>query len=289
MDLPVFVGCFARKMASWGYLNTDEAFDILEATDVAAQTVKGRHEDPVRRAIATFKDRWGTKYKLSGGDDLDPDTQELINRRFCNCSDFLSIDQTLRRWNSPRITWAGAATINGLSWTEAQRFTQEQVAAACKVRLITGVGGRVNLQTRPARIDGQGGTLARAWLPQTPSNVAEHTLVQEYDTAETFDQHAFNLTVAHETGHNLGLLHDEGDEIALMDPFLNTQLTGYQPADQRQYVLRYGDNETDEGDTNPTPQCNCPAGFGEPGQTCSRADIFRLIRSVVDAIGRLPE
>lgn len=237
------------RLASWSYLRLTDAVQAAESG--------AKESDPIlKAAIARFKERWGAKYDLPTGDHVDDATLELMERRFCQCSDYEpeQVGGNLRRWAGRMVTWRDRGVqVGNLSFQEAMKFTANQTAAVCGMQLVIVGSGNANIEAFSKTIDGKGGTLAQAYLPGYPSSSSAR-LTQEYDTAEGgLGQRAFNMVALHETGHSLGLSHDNTREIAVMDPFLNKSLNGWQPADIRELVARY-----DGPESNPTPQPQPP-------------------------------
>ncbi len=250
-----------HMLGTWGYLSANSVAGLLRGTS---------KDDLLQGAIVEFKARWGGKYKLSSDDALDEGTAALMKRRFCNCPDDpQAVSASLRRWDSNRVTWCGDVRVGNHDFPAAQRFTRDETAAACAMQLvIRGTGaGRCNIQADEGDIDGPGGILAQAFLPGFPSSTATDSLGQEYDTADAgLSANAFQIVVLHETGHSLGLSHDEDpNQVAVMDPFLNESLTGWLPPDVAELQARYGapgaDGPGDDPGDDPLERM-CPELFG---------------------------
>ena len=288
MDLALSVTQVAHGFTRWGYLTVDEGYAAVESVSTDARSLTApAHRDRFKRAILEFKQRWA-KYDLPQTDELDEQTAELINRRFCNCSDFEEINTRatgLRKWDSKSLRWSGDVRVGQLSWTQAQQYTRDQTLAVCGMSIkLTGVG-RVNLESIDRHIDGAGGTLAQAYLPSRPSNASRETLRQEFDRAETrLSQHEFNLVALHEVaGHSLGLSHDQSSRIAVMDPYLNGDLDGWQAPDISELQARYGLPGVDPG--TPEPPVDPP---DQPsGGLCPPRERREFMRLVSDTIRRL--
>lgn len=247
-----------RSLGAWGYLNAQAIGNLLV-------NVWKEDGDVFKGAVRTFKERWGDKYGLPSGDHLDDDTVQLMSRRFCHCPDVMAVGEGLRRWGGNRITWRNAGVrVGSLSFMQAMDFTIKDIGKACNLTIVP-VNSGGNLVSTSRRIDGPGRVLAQAYLPGFPTRL-NGRLSQEYDTSETaLSQHAFNLVTDHETGHSCGLEHDNTSEVALMDPFLNEALDGLQPADVRQFQLRYGPPVKPEPPTPPPQPPVPPVPEPEPG------------------------
>ena len=236
-----------HSLGTWGYLDTHATVNLIRRTWTEKAEV-------FRHAVRRFKERWGDKYNLSGDDHLDDATVALMDRRFCHCPDEpQAVGEGLRRWGTSNITWRDTGVrVGSLSFAQAMQFTIEQIARACNLKIsLATSAGFANIVSGSRRIDGPGRVLAQAYLPGYPSGPRVQ-LSQEYDTSETnLSQHSFDLVTLHETCHSAGLDHDNTDEIALLDPFLNPALKGLQPADIRQLQARYGPPVTAPPDDPP--------------------------------------
>lgn len=258
------------RLASWSYLRLTDAVTAAESG--------AKETDPLlKAAVGRFKERWGAKYDLPVGDCLDNETVALMERRFCQCSDSEpeQVGGNLRRWASRLVTWRDRGVqVGNLNFQEAMKFTANATAKVCGMQLtIVGGAGSPNIESFSKPLDGKGGTLAQAYLPGYPSSSSAR-LTQEYDTAEGgLGQHAFNMVCLHETGHSLGLSHDNTRDVAVMDPFLNASLREWQPADIRELVARYGEPEV-----NTTPQPTpTPGNNGQAEKTLAITGTFSKI------------
>ena len=110
-------------------------------------------------------------------------------------------------------------------------------------------GGNIGVGTAPTIrivggfIDGQSGSnvLARAFFPS--SNPAGGDVVFDSGNTTFFaDSNSFFLTAIHEIGHTLGLNHEQIN-LAIMNPFINTALTGLQADDIAGIRAVYGNQD----------------------------------------------
>lgn len=236
-----------KRMAKWGYLNRMDLVRVL-TQGIDASTI-------METAIKRFKDKWGPKYRLEDNADLDDGTKKLMEQRFCSCSDFITeqANGMLRKWNANKLSWRNNnVKVGSLSFEKGMEFTISEVSRVCNMTLIPR-DRNSNIESYSARIDGPNGTLAEAYLPNFGQN-PNTSLKQTFDTseAETLNQHAYNLVIAHETLHSLGLSHDTTNAVSLMDPFLNRALTGLMPPEIKELVDRYGLPENENPGLPPT-------------------------------------
>lgn len=223
-----------QLLGLWGYLDNGGVISLVWG-------IWKEHGPEFKEALRRFKERWGAKFNLSNDVHLDAATIQLMARRFCHLpDDVLAVGEGLRRWNGNAISWRDAGVrVGQLDFSAAMDFTKAQIEQACNLQINKVTSGG-NVVSSSGRIDGPGSILAYAYLPGFPSSLGD-TLTQTYDVAETaLSQHEFNLVACHESGHSCGLDHDTGPEICLMDPYLNSSLTGLQPGDVRQFQARYG-------------------------------------------------
>lgn len=240
----------AKRLAAWGYLS---ALDVVR---IMSKEVK-ENDDVIRQAIYNFKERWGDKYGLSGGEDLDQDTIDLMTTRFCMCSDVVpeAVGGNKPAWAANKLSWQNDnVRVGSLSFSSAQDFAIEQIKRHCNMLLVVRTQ-ESNLKSSSKYLDGPGGTLAQAYLPGY-NHSPTRQLIQQFDTSEVnLSQDSFNLVVLHEICHSLGLSHDNSPQIALMDPFLNKSLSGLMPPDIKELVDRYGEPlpgmPTDDPGTQP--------------------------------------
>lgn len=162
--------------------------------------------------------------------------------RFCGCPDVMPVGMELNRWPDPRINWwIDPVTVRGLGisvdqitaefvrawklWSDTIKIEPRQVREAREAHVAIRFGA----------IDGRNGTLAWSELADNTSRQKE----QRYDTAENWGRSLpLWLTAAHEIGHVLGIGHlSRGN---LMQPTLDTRLTGLQAGDIAEGVARYG-------------------------------------------------
>ena len=238
-----------RRLQQWGHLI--EFDEQLNLSVVAA-------------ALASYQRRWG----LPETGKADEETSRLMARRYCGCPDFvIESARGLPRWAGNSITFSSTVQLRQAD-LQAQRDTILQevfahIASKCGMT-ISLTQGHANIMQRGAssrtdrQLDGAGGTLAYAYLPSIDL-ATSRSLDQVIDLDERWSRKMFWLVVAHETGHNLGLSHNEGREIALMDPHLNIDIDGYQAWDIDQLVQRHG-LPTVSPQPSPSPVPTIPTG-----------------------------
>ncbi len=116
-----------------------------------------------------------------------------------------------------------------------------------------GSGTSANIRIVGGFIDGPGNVLARAYLPSSGGNAGQGAWNGDivFDSGETtfFSEANFFLVALHEIGHALGLSH-ETSNLAIMNPFINTSLTGLQSDDIDGIRAIYGNQ--DSGPTSVT-------------------------------------
>lgn len=256
------------KLVRWGYLIAEDA---LKAH------AEGESSSIFTEALIKFKERWH-KYGIADSGEMEKlteDTLQLMGRRFCNCPDVMPYGGGgLRKWDTKQLTWYDKGVkVGNLSFSHGQKFTVEEVARVCGMRLVMSTDPNSNIVSYSKYLDGRGGALAQAELPN-PGTSARTQLVQEYDYSESnMSQRAFDITILHETGHTLGLSHDsDPGAVEVMDPFLNASLNGWQPADIKQLVMRY-----DTPATTPLPPPG--SGGGEQGKT-----LITIVGNVEDIV-----
>ena len=107
-----------------------------------------------------------------------------------------------------------------------------------------GVGGDATIRVVGGYIDGESGSnvLAKAFYPFYTYFPGGGDIVFDNGNTSFFsNENNFFLTALHEIGHAIGLGHEDTSEvIAVMDPFINTSLTGLQPDDIAGIQAVYG-------------------------------------------------
>lgn len=131
-----------------------------------------------------------------------------------------------------RAMFAGISALCGL------RFEETDNVAEANIIYSTGRG-------KSAGFDGPSGTLAFAYLPPTSSFAGQLGCYYDLDERWTHDDSGSDrskiifLGVArHETGHNLGLDHQNGPN--LMAPIYDPNVIDWQPNDVRRLEFLYG-------------------------------------------------
>lgn len=141
--------------------------------------------------------------------------------------------------------WFGLFRQSFDRWTELGGVTfvyepNDSTSASLQTSAgVTGVRGDIRLGG--SYIDGDSGTLAYTWLPNSGDMVIDTGETDFYvSTANNYRQ--FRNTVMHELGHALGLLHIESSSDALLlEPYINTSFDGPQLDDIRGLQGLYGD------------------------------------------------
>lgn len=233
--LPLFehvaeVHRFVRRLRQWGYLPDG---DLPAPGDLEA-------------AIVAFQNRW----RLTPSGKADEETLHLMGRRFCGCPDVLPVMEAgaLSKWPHLDVTFSSTLKLRQADvdsqFVQIMREVFAEINRHCGLQM-RGVSDRGNIMQAGAtsrtdrQLDGQGGTLAYAYLPTTRTRATD-SLAQIIDLDERWNRKMLFLTVLHETLHNLGIGHNEDSHVALMDPFLRMDIDGLQTWDIAQLQARYG-------------------------------------------------
>ena len=117
-------------------------------------------------------------------------------------------------------SFAPSFQLDGLSGNEAQSLFREALGAWAEAAPLNfneiqdpGNGDDVDIRVGAEFIDGESNTLAFAVFPQGGD--------QTYDSGDTWNDSLFLETAVHETGHSLGLGHENG-----VDAIMNSSIQG---------------------------------------------------------------
>lgn len=200
---------------------------------------------------------------------LGPKTFRVLATPRCGCPDIIDKDNdvhiqyvrmqevaaaNLAKWRKHKLTYYIAQHVSGISksgqeailanawdaWSDICGIGIQRTRSAADADIVIGTGSGVR-----HKFDGQGGTLAWAYLP----NGQDRQLLMRFDLAETWTTNVqdrgillFNVA-CHEFGHLLGLQHSRKKR-ALMAPYYNPGIARPQADDDiPRAVARYGKPE----------------------------------------------
>ena len=219
--------------------------------------------EDLKSALKKFQRTFGIKADGVAG----PQTLKAMSYPRCGCPDVIDIDQKehvqyvqvqemahekQQKWKKTELTYYIDGYVKGLTKAMQNKFVAESFKAwsdvcgihvkKCTARhkksadILVGVG-----RGKDHNFDGQGGTLAWAYLPQGNKQLRMRFDLAEIWVPNQFDRGIWMLPVAtHEAGHILGLTHSTVKD-ALMAPYYNPFVSVPQVDDDIKRIQRlYG-------------------------------------------------
>lgn len=182
---------------------------------------------------------------LSFQSGMNKDIVELLQTRRCGIPDtFMMAEAAASRWQFLDVKYYQDIRFPGIDpdfismcYDNAWKSWQA-VCGLTPVKVLTKADS--NVYASAARIDRPGNVLAYAYFPTR--GVRTESQAQVYDLAdvESYKHEAFlTATIAHETGHSLGLPHGPGGK-CLMGPYITDMVVPQTVYDIPESIKRYG-------------------------------------------------
>jgi len=172
---------------------------------------------------------------------LGPVTTSHLNRPRCCLPDILPKELLEKSiWTVKEITAAHRMTFPSLTSAQvnlAYTTAMRRWSEVCGLNIqVIPTFDEANIYSESGTIDGPGGTLAYAYLPE--DSPASDQLQQMYDVRDMNSYDVLLEVITHETGHSIGLGHNNNTS-SIMHPYImgNRQLS---PDDIESAIRLYG-------------------------------------------------